>query len=53
MKKRGCVLSLCLILVFILGACSSGKTEPPLAFEIPDTELPFSEPGPYGFDKIN
>lgn len=53
MKKKVCVFSLCLILVFILGACSPTTAEPPLIFEIPDTGLPLSEDGPYAYAKIN
>lgn len=53
MKKRICVLSIYLILVFILGACSSTTADPSLIFEIPDVALPLSELGPYESSRIS
>ena len=53
MKRKAYLLSLYLTLVLILGACASPMGEFPLVYEIPDTELSFSVPGPYKVGKTN
>jgi predicted dienelactone hydrolase len=49
MKQKQQLLFICFVLVLLLGACAKNTSapKPPLIFEIPDTELPLSEDGPY------
>ena len=49
MAKRVCLVFFIFLLVV---SCSSQKFEPALTFEIPETELPLAEPGPYEVSKI-
>ena len=49
MFKKFCMLFF--VLVLLVG-CSSQNFEPALVFEIPETELPLAEPGPYEVGKI-
>ena len=54
MEKKLLLISFMFVLGSILGACAT-KTpvpEPPLAFEIPDKELPLSVFGPYEYSKL-
>ena len=50
MAKRIYIFSFVLVL---LAGCSSPNFKPALAFEIPETELPLAEPGPYEFGHIS
>ena len=49
MSKQICML---VFVVMVLVGCSPPNFEPALAFEIPETELPLAEPGPYEIGKI-
>lgn len=55
MKKGQLFISILIILGSIMGACAPNTSaiKPPLTFEIPDTELPLSELGPYDVSILN
>jgi len=54
MKKGQLLISILIVLGSINSACATNASgpRPPLAFEIPDTELPLSANGPYEYSKI-